>query len=133
MLGSYRGSELLGVRYAPPFPYFMDAANSFQVLAADFVSTEDGTGIVHLAPAYGEDDKNTTDPADITPVTPVDAKGRFDTTVADYAGQHVFDANKAIIADLKNATGRPRPTARCWYATRPTSTPTRTAGAAATR
>lgn len=105
VLGSYRGSELLGVRYAPPFPYFMDAANSFQVLAADFVSTEDGTGIVHLAPAYGEDDKNTTDPADITPVTPVDAKGRFDTTVADYAGQHVFDANKAIIADLKNATG----------------------------
>ncbi|MGB3477469.1 MAG: isoleucine--tRNA ligase [Mycobacterium sp.] len=105
VLGSYRGSELLDVRYAPPFPYFMDSANAFRVLAADFVSTEDGTGIVHLAPAYGEDDKNTTDPAGITPVTPVDAKGRFDVTVPDYAGQHVFDANKAIIADLKNGTG----------------------------
>ncbi|OBJ29694.1 isoleucine--tRNA ligase [Mycolicibacter heraklionensis] len=105
VLGSYRGSELLGMRYAPPFPYFMDSANAFRVLAADFVSTEDGTGIVHLAPAYGEDDKNTTDPAGITPVTPVDAKGRFDATVADYVGQHVFDANKAIIADLKNGTG----------------------------
>ncbi|MGV0750707.1 isoleucine--tRNA ligase [Mycolicibacter minnesotensis] len=105
VLGSYRGSELLDMRYAPPFPYFMDSANAFRVLAADFVSTEDGTGIVHLAPAYGEDDKNTTDPAGITPVTPVDAKGRFDVTVPDYVGQHVFDANKAIIADLKNGTG----------------------------
>jgi len=105
VLGSYRGSELLDMRYAPPFPYFMDSARAFRVLAADFVSTEDGTGIVHLAPAYGEDDKNTTDPAGITPVTPVDAKGRFDVTVPDYAGQHVFDANKAIIADLKNGSG----------------------------
>ncbi|ORW19140.1 isoleucine--tRNA ligase [Mycolicibacter nonchromogenicus] len=105
VLGSYRGSELLDMRYTPPFPYFMDSANAFRVLAADFVSTEDGTGIVHLAPAYGEDDKNTTDPAGISPVTPVDSKGRFDATVADYVGQHVFDANKAIIADLKNGTG----------------------------
>jgi len=105
VLGSYRGSVLLGLGYVPPFPYFMDSANAFRVLAADFVSTEDGTGIVHLAPAYGEDDKNTTDPAGIIPVTPVDAKGRFDVTVPDYAGEHVFDANKAIIADLKNGTG----------------------------
>jgi isoleucyl-tRNA synthetase len=105
VLASYRGADLLGMRYLPPFGYFMDSANAFRVLAADFVSTEDGTGLVHLAPAYGEDDKNTTDPAGITPVTPVDAKGRFDSSVSDYAGQHVFDANKAIIADLKNGTG----------------------------
>lgn len=105
VLGRYRGSELVGLQYRPPFPYFMDSADAFRVLAADFVSTDDGTGLVHLAPAYGEDDKNTTDAAGITPVTPVDAKGRFDSSVADYAGQHVFDANKAIIADLKNGTG----------------------------
>ncbi len=105
VLASFPGAELVGLTYLPPFPYFMDAPNAFRVLAADFVSTEDGTGIVHLAPAYGEDDKNTTDPAGISPVTPVDAKGRFDSTVPDYAGQHVFDANKAIIADLKNGTG----------------------------
>jgi isoleucyl-tRNA synthetase len=105
VLGSYRGSELVGLRYLPPFPYFMDSEGAFRVLAADFVSIEDGTGLVHLAPAYGEDDKNTTDPAGITPVTPVDAKGRFDSSVGDYAGQHVFDANKAIIADLKNGAG----------------------------
>ncbi|MEB3030777.1 isoleucine--tRNA ligase [[Mycobacterium] nativiensis] len=105
ILGSYRGADLLDLRYLPPFPYFMDSANAFRVLAADFVSTEDGTGIVHLAPAYGEDDKNTTDPAGIVPVTPVDAKGRFDASVPDYSGQHVFDANPAIIKDLKNSTG----------------------------
>ncbi len=105
VLGSYRGNDLLGVRYLPPFPFFLDAPNSFRVLAADFVSTEDGTGIVHLAPAYGEDDKNTTDPTGIVAVTPVDAKGCFDASVPDYAGQHVFEANKAIIADLKNGTG----------------------------
>lgn len=105
VLGSYLGADLLGLRYTPPFGFFADAANSFVVLAAEFVSTEDGTGIVHLAPAYGEDDKATTDPAGIIPVTPVDAKGRFDATVPDYTGQQVFDANKAIIADLKNSTG----------------------------
>ncbi|MEZ0382051.1 isoleucine--tRNA ligase [Mycobacterium sp. pW045] len=109
LLGSYRGSELIGLHYLPPFPYFMAAAGAFRVLAADFVSTDGGTGIVHLAPAYGEDDKNTTDAAGIAPVTPVDAKGRFDSSVADYAGQHVFDANKAIIADLKAGAGPAAP------------------------
>lgn len=105
VLATYVGRDLLGLRYLPPFPYFMDAANSFQVLAADFVSTDDGTGIVHLAPAYGEDDKTTADAADIVAVTPVDSKGRFDSTVPDYAGQHVFDANPQIIRDLKGGTG----------------------------
>lgn len=105
VLGSYAGRDLLGTRYLPPFAYFMDAPNSFQVLAADFVSTEDGTGIVHMAPAYGEDDKATADAADIVAVTPVDSKGRFDASVPDYAGQHVFEANSQIIRDLKNGDG----------------------------
>ena len=105
ILGSYLGKELLGTRYLPPFPYFSDSENAFQVLPAEFVSTEDGTGIVHMAPAYGEDDKATTDTVGIVAVTPVDSKGRFDKTVPDYAGQHVFDANPQIIRDLKNHTG----------------------------
>ena len=104
ILATYRGTDLLGVRYLPPFPYFMDAANSFQVLPADFVSIQDGTGIVHMSPAYGEDDMATTAKAGIVPVTPVDSKGRFDATVPDYANQHVFDANPQIIRDLKNST-----------------------------
>jgi isoleucyl-tRNA synthetase len=105
VLGSYSGEQLLGLRYLPPFPYFADAANSFQVLRGDFVTTEDGTGIVHMAPAYGEDDKATTDTVGIIPVTPVDAKGRFDASVPEYQGQQVFDANPNIIRDLKNGTG----------------------------
>ncbi|MCW1958798.1 MAG: isoleucine--tRNA ligase, partial [Mycobacterium sp.] len=105
VLASYTGEQLLGLCYLPPFPYFADAANSFQVLRGDFVTTEDGTGIVHMAPAYGEDDKATTDTVGITPVTPVDAKGRFDASVPDYQGQQVFDANAQIIRDLKNGTG----------------------------
>jgi isoleucyl-tRNA synthetase len=105
VLGSCRGRDLLGVRYLPPFPYFLDSPNAFRVLPGDFVTTEDGTGIVHMSPAYGEDDKATADAADIVAVTPVDSKGRFDATVPDYAGQHVFDANPQIIRDLKNGTG----------------------------
>ncbi|BBZ08107.1 isoleucine--tRNA ligase [Mycolicibacterium doricum] len=108
VLATVTGSELLGTRYLPPFPYFTDepeAHNAWQVLRGDFVTTEDGTGIVHMAPAYGEDDKATTDTVGITPVTPVDPKGRFDASVPDYRGQHVFDANPQIIRDLKNGTG----------------------------
>jgi isoleucyl-tRNA synthetase len=105
IVATYRGSELLGLRYLPPFPYFMDAPNSFQVLSSDFVSTEEGTGIVHMSPAYGEDDMATTAKVGIVPVTPVDSRGRFDETVADYANQHVFDANPHIIRDLKNGRG----------------------------
>ncbi|MDO3637483.1 isoleucine--tRNA ligase [Mycolicibacterium arseniciresistens] len=104
VLGTCAGRELLGTGYLPPFPYF-HAPGSFVVLPGDFVSTDDGTGIVHLAPAYGEDDMATCQAAGIDAVTPVDAKGRFDATVPDYAGQHVFDANPQIIRDLKNGSG----------------------------
>ncbi len=101
----YTGTQLLGTRYAPPFPYFTGTENAHQVLAADYVTTDDGTGIVHIAPAYGADDKVVTDAAGIPPVTPVDAHGRFDATVPDYEGQQVFDANPNIVRDLKNGTG----------------------------
>ncbi|WP_102140970.1 isoleucine--tRNA ligase [Mycobacterium hubeiense] len=108
VLATYTGEQLLGMRYLPPFPYFMDednVRNAFRVLPGEFVSTEDGTGIVHMSPAYGEDDMATSEAAGIVAVTPVDAKGRFADTVPDYAGQHVFDANPQIIRDLKNGTG----------------------------
>lgn len=105
ILGTCRGADLLGVRYLPPFPYFMDTAKAFRVLPGEFVTTEDGTGIVHMAPAYGEDDMAVSEAAGIVPVTPVDAKGRFDATVPDYRGRHVFEANTLIIRDLKNGTG----------------------------
>jgi len=105
VLGRLTGSELVGTRYLPPFPYFADAPNSFRVLAGEFVSTEDGTGLVHMAPAYGEDDMFTAQANGIEAVTPVDAKGRFDASVPDYQGQHVFEANPNIIRDLKQGSG----------------------------
>jgi len=105
VLATFSGRDLLETRYVPPFPYFADTPNSFRVLPAEFVSTDDGTGIVHMAPAYGEDDMLTAQANGIEAVTPVDSKGRFDRSVPDYAGQHVFDANPQIIRDLKNGTG----------------------------
>ncbi len=103
-VATVKGSELAGRRYVPLFPYFAndpENPNAHQVLAADFVTTEDGTGIVHIAPAFGEDDKAICDAVGIKPVNPVDATGKFDATVPDYVGQHVFEANKAIVKDLR--------------------------------
>jgi isoleucyl-tRNA synthetase len=99
-----KGSELLGRRYTPPFSYFLDSPNAHVVLAGDHVTTEDGTGLVHMAPAFGEEDKIVTDAAGITPVVPVDAAGRFTSEVPDYAALQVFDANGFIIDDLKATT-----------------------------
>ena len=72
-------------------------------LAADYVTTEDGTGIVHIAPAFGEEDKAVTDAAGIEVVNPVDAQGKFTSQVPPYEGYQVFDANIPIMADLKAA------------------------------
>jgi isoleucyl-tRNA synthetase len=96
-----KGRDLLGRRYTPPFDFFLGRENAHQILPADYVTTEDGTGIVHIAPAFGEEDKVVTDAAGIEPVVPVDARGEFTSEVPPYAGMHVFEANKPIIRDLK--------------------------------
>jgi isoleucyl-tRNA synthetase len=99
-----KGSELIGRSYTPPFSYYLGHAKSHVVLPADYVTTEDGTGIVHIAPAFGEEDKQLTDRFGIRPVVPVAADGRFTFPVADYEGLHVFDANPLVIEHLKAAT-----------------------------
>ena len=103
-----KGSELVGRHYTPPFAYFVGNPGSHVVLAADFVSTEDGTGLVHESPAFGEEDMVVCQANGITAVVPVDAGGRFTAEVSDYAGMHVFDANPEIIRDLKAATAGER-------------------------
>lgn len=104
VVARHKGADLLGRKYSPPFDFFVGTENAHQILAADYVTTEDGTGIVHIAPAYGEEDKVVTDAAGITPVTPVDAHGRFDSTAPPYEGMHVlYEANGQIIKDLKAA------------------------------
>ena len=65
VVSEYPGTELIGLTYEPIFGYFRDHPNAFQILGADYVTTEDGTGIVHQAPAFGEDDMNTCDAAGI--------------------------------------------------------------------
>ena len=76
------------------------------MLHADYVTTADGTGIVHLAPAFGEEDKQLTDQHGIVPVVPVGPDGKFTFPVSDYAGMHVFDANQTIIGHLRARTGQ---------------------------
>ena len=129
MLATFTGAELVGTRYTPPFDFFAgggrDRPHAFQVLTADYVTTEDGTGVVHIAPAFGEEDKVVTDAAGIEVVNPVDAPGQVHRAGAAVRGLHVFDANIPIMADLKEAGLLLR---RDTY-----EHPTRTAGAATPR
>ena len=102
VLATFRGSQIVGTKYVPPFPFFANRQkNAHQVLPAAYVTTEDGTGLVHIAPAFGEEDKAVTDAAGIEPVVPVNSRGEFDAQVPPYQGMHVFEANKQIIKDLK--------------------------------
>jgi len=97
------GKDLEGKVYIPLFPYFKDLEKdgAFKVFTGDFVSTEDGTGIVHIAPGFGEDDYNILKDSGIPTICPVDGEGRFTGEVAGYSGIFVKDADKQIINDLK--------------------------------
>ncbi len=97
------GSALAGLRYEPLFPYFAAKKNegAFRVLTADFVSTEDGTGIVHIAPGFGEDDYQLGRKENVPVVCPVDEEGRFTAEVSDYVGREVKEADSDIMRRLK--------------------------------
>jgi len=112
VLDRFPGSELVGRRYRGPVFALADGgpANAFQVLAGDFVITEDGTGLVHIAPAFGEDDYRVAaaagifDPTDAaTLYNPVGLDGRFTSQVSGFEGKFVKDAEvtSALIADLE--------------------------------
>ncbi|MDG4772381.1 isoleucine--tRNA ligase [Solwaraspora sp. WMMD792] len=103
-VGTVCGADLVGRRYTPLFDYLVDRAgpNAYQVLGADFVTTEDGTGVVHMAPAFGEDDQNTCNAAGIPTIVTVDDHTRFTALVPPYAGEQVFDTNKPIIRELRD-------------------------------
>lgn len=101
-VGTIRGRDIAGLTYEPIFNYFADTPNAFRVMTGDFVSTEDGSGIVHMAPGFGEDDQKLCEANGIPTIAPVDAQGRFDGRVPDYAGTQVFEANKDIIRRLRD-------------------------------
>ncbi len=111
-----KGKDFIGARYEPLFPYFAKYADpalceadsnqkctegAFRMFNADYVSTEDGTGIVHIAPAFGEEDNKVFRGSGVPNVEPIDAECKFTKEVPDYQGQFVKDADKAIIQRLK--------------------------------
>uniref|UniRef100_A0A1B0CA15 Isoleucine--tRNA ligase, cytoplasmic n=2 Tax=Lutzomyia longipalpis TaxID=7200 RepID=A0A1B0CA15_LUTLO len=111
ILERFPGKKLAGLRYQPLFDYFLKYKDvAFRVLLDDYVTEESGTGVVHQAPYFGEDDyrvclANGVITRDQEIICPVDASGRFTDEVKDFRGQYVKDADKNIIAMLKK-TGR---------------------------
>jgi isoleucyl-tRNA synthetase len=101
-VGTLMGADLVGRRYTPMFPFFTNTPMAFHVLAADYVSTEDGTGVVHLAPGFGEEDQTVCNAVGIPTICPMDEHGRFTAEVPPWAGLHVFDANPEVIKELKS-------------------------------
>jgi len=95
------GQELEGLEYHPIFDYFVDHPNSFKILVGDFISDNEGTGIVHMAPGFGEDDQIICNQNNIELVCPVDNAGKFTKEIYDFEGLQVFDANDPIIIKLK--------------------------------
>ena len=108
ILAEFKGDILLGLHYEPILPYLKDlkevkdCKNCFSVLHGDFVTTTDGTGIVHTAPGFGEDDNIVCKPLGIPTICPVDDGGKFISPIDEFAGMQVFETNDPIIIKLKN-------------------------------
>ncbi|MGN0852787.1 MAG: isoleucine--tRNA ligase, partial [Kiritimatiellia bacterium] len=108
LVSAFKGTELKGVSYEPIFPHFADrkAQGAFRVLNDDYVTTDDGVGIVHIAPAYGEDDFRVCREAGMTAIVdPLDAACAFTDEVPEYKGRFCKDCDKDIIKALK-ASGK---------------------------
>jgi isoleucyl-tRNA synthetase len=106
--GRFPGREMAGARYEPPFPFIPASEygeKGHTVLTADFVSAEDGTGIVHTAIAFGEDDFRLGAEQGLNVINPVRPDGTYDERIGPYAGRFVKDADDDLVADLR-ARGR---------------------------
>lgn len=103
ILSRFKGKNLEGKKYEPPFEYFNDQASqgAFRVIMEDSVALEEGTGLVHTAPAFGEVDFYAAQREGIELVCPVDGNGQFTSEISEYVGQFVKDADKDIIRRLK--------------------------------
>jgi len=101
VLKTYKGAELLGLEYEQLIPFAKPEGKAFVVIHGDYVTLTDGTGIVHIAPAYGEDDSLVAKQNDLAFVNLVDKAGRFVEEVEPWAGRFVIDCNEDICAWLK--------------------------------
>ncbi|MDZ7263754.1 MAG: isoleucine--tRNA ligase [candidate division KSB1 bacterium] len=97
----YNGSELAGKEYIPLFSFIKPTKRAYYTILGDFVTAEEGTGIVHIAPAFGEDDYQVGLKYDLPVIHPVDKSGKFVADVTQFAGKFVKDADPEITADLK--------------------------------
>ena len=126
MLAHFPGEAIAGTSYEPPFDYITDyGPRGHTVLLADFVTTDEGTGLVHTAIAFGEDDFRLGEQYGITLQNPVDLRGRFDERITDFRGS-------SSRTPTPGSSRRWRRKGSC-FGPRPTSTPIRTAGAATRR
>ena len=103
-IGQLSGKSLIGRSYQPLFPYFQDKQElgAFRVLPADFIEESEGTGIVHMAPAFGEADFFVCQEHNVPLVCPVDDQGCFTAEVVDFTGEYIKLADKGIARQLKN-------------------------------
>ncbi len=132
---TYQGTELAGLSYEPLWDYYANVdqwntQNAWQILLADYVTTTDGTGLVHQAPAYGEDDQLVCEKHGIPVVLSVDEGAKFlpmfaDGPLSEIAGQQVFEANKPITRVLRDSGRLLRQTSyehsypHCWRCRNP--------------
>jgi isoleucyl-tRNA synthetase len=108
LLGRFAGADLVGTRYAPPFDFIPGSEygpRGHTVLPADFVSAQDGTGLVHTAVAFGEDDFRLGAEHGLAVINPVRPDGTFDERIGPYAGRRVKEADADLVTDLR-ARGR---------------------------
>jgi isoleucyl-tRNA synthetase len=98
---SFKGSEIISSGYKPLYDYTDNGRNAFKIVGGDFVSVGEGTGIVHIAPAFGEDDMNAGRENNLPVVQMVDEEGRFKKKVKKFAGMNIEKANPEIIKDLE--------------------------------
>lgn len=96
IIEKFFGKDLIGKTYEPLMPYFENLKGAFRILGGDFVTTEDGTGIVHMAPAFGEIDYDACKEAEIPFVQPVDQSGNFTKEIPDFEGRFIKDCDKDI-------------------------------------
>jgi isoleucyl-tRNA synthetase len=105
IIDEFSGEELIGQTYQPVFDYALkehDKSEAWRVIAADYVTTDEGTGVVHTAPAFGADDFQSCQKANIPLFNPIDEEGRFTELVPDFAGQWFKDADKEIARVIKD-------------------------------
>jgi isoleucyl-tRNA synthetase len=104
VIGELSGADLVGLTYEPLFPYFAahKGKGAFRVIAGDFVTTADGTGVVHIAPGFGEDDNRVGQAEGLPVPCPIDEEGRFTAEVPDFAGREVKATDPDIIKRLKH-------------------------------